>query len=283
MLPTYKNENGQVLLIVILIMVVALTVGLSLASRSIINVRNTNEEANSQKAFQAAEAGVEIALQKPIGNADFTIGQKTLDNNAIINQVTVHTLTGSSIILNNGNPVAQDAGIDLWLTNYPNYSGAPWTGKLYIYWGSKNGCSDAALEAIVISGSSATDPGATITRYGIDPCGTNSVDASQNRTGSNKLSPAQVGATILNTKFNFSTAISLTNGIIVRIIPLYANTPIAITGYTNAGPPDTQNFPSQGRIITATGTYATTVRQVSFFQGYPLLPSEFFYTVFQPR
>lgn len=274
-------QKGQVLLVVILVMVIALTVGLALVSRSIITLKNSNEEANSQKAFQAAEAGVEIGLQKARSDTDITIGQKTLDNTAVIKQVLIHTIAGSSMILNNGNPVTQDQGLDVWLTSYPNYSGTPWTGKLYIYWGAKSGCQDAAMEAIVISGASATDPSATINRYGIDPCGTNSIDASQNRSGSNKFAAAASGGQVDSQTFPFSTAITITNGLIMRLIPLYASTPIAIVGYTNADPPALQALPSQGRVITSTGSYGSTERQVSFFEGYPLLPSEFFYTIFQ--
>lgn len=276
------SQKGQVLLIIVLVMVIALTVGLSLASRSIINLKNTTQEADSQKAFQAAEAGVEIALQKTSG-PDVSIGKKTLDNNAVIEQVAIHPISGSSIILNNGNPLSQDEGLDLWLTNYPDYSGSPWTGQLYAYWGSKNGCQDAAIEAIVISGSSSTDPNATINRYVIDPCGTNSVDASQNRTGQNRFSPASGGGSVNGKAFNFSTNITVTNGILMRIIPLYSSTPVGVIGYRNGSPLTAQALPSQGRIITATGSYGSTQREVSFFQGYPLLPSEFFYSIFQSK
>ena len=278
-----QKQKGQVFLIVILVMVIALTVGLSLVSRSVITVKTTSEEADSQKAFNAAEAGVEIALQKSQSTTDVTIGQKTLANNAVIQQVLIHPITGSSIVLNDGNPVSQDQGIDIWLTTYPDYSGNPWTGKMYVYWGSKNGCNDAAIEAIIISGTSSTDKNAKIERYGIDPCGTNSVDPSKNRTGQNKFSPASGSGSVNGTRFNFSTSIPIINGLLVRVIPLYANTPLGIVGYDNSSPQALQNFPSQGRIITSTGVFGTTQRKVSFFQGYPLLPSEFFYSFFQSQ
>lgn len=273
------GQKGQVLLIVVLIMVIALTVGLSLVSRSVINLKNTNEEASSQKAFQAAEAGVEIGLQKARTAQDITIGQKTLTGGASIKQVTIHPFAGSSIILNNGNPIAQDEGVDVWLTNYPDYSGTPFRGTLSIYWGSKTGCLDAAMEAIIIQGTSATDPNATIDRYGFDPCGIDSIDKTQSRTSNNHLSPAYVGGVINNQQFNFSASVAINNGLTVRLIPLYANTPIAIVGYDQNNQPFA--LPPQGRLITSTGDFGTTERQVSFFQGFPLLPSEFYYSVFQ--
>ena len=278
------SQKGQVLLIVVLIMVIALTVGLSLASRSIINLRNTNAESDSQKAFQAAEAGIEIALQKPFGTTDQTIYSSSnthlMNNQSKITNLTIHYLGGSNLVLNNGNPVTQDQGLDVWLTNYPNYSGTPWTGKLNIYWGNKAGCLDAAMEVIVISGQTATDSGSTINRYGVDPCGSNSVDTSKNRNGQNYFTPAQAGGSVSGTSFNFSTAVNITNGIIVRLIPLYASTPIGIVGQdaTTSAP---LSFPVQGRMVTSLGEYGSTQRQVAFFQGYPLLPSEFFYSILQ--
>lgn len=276
-----SSQNGQVLLIIVLVMVVALTVGLALAARSVINLKNTNEEANSQKAFQAAEAGVEIALAKPLSNNDQTIGTKTLSNNAVIQSVTIHSLSGSSILLSNGDPLIQDEGLDVWLTNYPDYSGSTWTGKIYMYWGTTNACNDAAMEAIVISGTSPTDTNAKIYRYGIDGCGVTGIDTTKNRRGSNNFAAASAGGAVNGKTFTLSTAISVQNGILMRLIPLYASTPVAIVGYTNAATPTLQNFPAQGRLITSVGLFGTTQREVSFFQGYPLLPSEFYYTEFQ--
>jgi hypothetical protein len=47
-----SSEDGQALLIVVLVMVIALTVTLSLVSRSIVNLKTSVEQTNSQKAFE---------------------------------------------------------------------------------------------------------------------------------------------------------------------------------------------------------------------------------------
>ncbi len=52
------SESGQALLIVVLVMVVVLTMGLSVASRSITNLRIATEQDNSQASFSAVEAGI---------------------------------------------------------------------------------------------------------------------------------------------------------------------------------------------------------------------------------
>jgi len=72
------NQKGQALLIVVLVMVVALTVGLSIASKTIISLRTSTEEANSQKALAAAEAGIEQALKtNQIASGTFTDNQSS--------------------------------------------------------------------------------------------------------------------------------------------------------------------------------------------------------------
>ncbi len=63
--PYQKNQKGQALIIILLIMSVLLTVVLSVVSRSITEVGVTSYEENALRAFSAAEAGVERALLAP--------------------------------------------------------------------------------------------------------------------------------------------------------------------------------------------------------------------------
>jgi len=57
-----KLYRGQAVLIVLLIMVVALTVGISISTRSTKDIRQSTRTEESQRAFSAAEAGLEAAL-----------------------------------------------------------------------------------------------------------------------------------------------------------------------------------------------------------------------------
>src|SRR3982751_5271728 len=67
------NEKGQALLIVVLVMVVALTVTLSVVSRSIVNLKTSTQQTDSQKVLAAAEAGVEQSIQSkaPVSSLQF--------------------------------------------------------------------------------------------------------------------------------------------------------------------------------------------------------------------
>lgn len=58
----YSSQSGQVGIIVLLIMVVMLTIGLSVASRSTNELFLAQQQAESARVFNAAEAGIEQAL-----------------------------------------------------------------------------------------------------------------------------------------------------------------------------------------------------------------------------
>lgn len=58
------NRSGQVLVLVLLVVVVALSIGLSVASRNITNLKTATQSERSQRAFSAAEGGVEDILSR---------------------------------------------------------------------------------------------------------------------------------------------------------------------------------------------------------------------------
>lgn len=257
------HQRGQALLIVILIMVVSLTVGLSVASRSIINLRTTTEEENSQRAFSAAEAGIEKALATGAG----ITARQDLGNNAFIEEVDIGEVSGTEFVLNGGNNVEKDNGVDLGLSqDYPGYATSQNILNLSIYWGSQGDTcpNSAAIEFIVISGS-ANSPRST--RYTYDPC-----------SRGNNFSPAQTGpySDIPGKTFQYRAQVgTINNGLIARVVPLYANTPLGISSGTS--------LPLQGRVIQSTGESGGTQRKVTYFAGYPQLPVEFFqYILFSP-
>ncbi len=275
----FQKEAGQTLLIIVLVMVVALTVGLSVASRSIVNLRTSTEEDSSQRAFSAAEAGVERVLKT---NQQIP-AQSSIDlgNNSKISQVQVLPVSGNEFLVNGGNPVSKDDGADIWLATHNadaeqtiDYSTSLSPQFFTIYWGSSaNGCSEAAIEVIVISGTIASS--LTSKRYVYDPCGSR---VASNRFDNNVGSGKTIGGKI----FSYSTNITgphaipnISNGLLVRVIPLYANTSIGVSTY-NPGGNNPTSLPSQGKQIESTGVSGTTTRKITVFQGFPSLPAELF-------
>jgi hypothetical protein len=280
------NQSGQALLIVVLAMVVALTVGLSVVSRSIVNLKNSQQQANSQQALSAAEAGVQQAIGNGTGVAQ---GQFSASNF----YTSSATVSGEAeFLLDGNNKVSKDDAMYIWLTPYFSdptklfQDANRWTGNLKIYWGdSTTACNNAALEIVVISGSRATP---VVSRYAYDPCSgsAGNRNASNNFSAPNPANHPISGITLYNT-----ATIPVTNGFIARVIPLYSDAYIGVLG-TNT--PPSPVLPAQGSIITSTGTIVppgslplstsnSVVRKLNVFQGYPEVPAELFpFTLFWP-
>ena len=68
-----KSRSGQILILVLLIVVVTLAVGLSVASRNITNLKTSTQTEHSQRAFSAAEGGVEDILSRPLTPGNFPV------------------------------------------------------------------------------------------------------------------------------------------------------------------------------------------------------------------
>jgi hypothetical protein len=259
-------KRGQALLIVVLVIVVALTVGLSISLRTTTNLRIANESESSERAFTAAEAGIERAL----------VSNTSIPNTAFENdtsyQTDVTTLSGAAFNLNNGFIVRKDQSVDVWLSNYPDYS-SPWSGNLDVNWGragdtcspSESSNTQAALEVVVISGTLVNPLSSS---YLLDPCSPRS-----SNNNFNFISTA--GDTFGGRTYAQKYTIPVNSGLVMRIIPLYAETFIGV----QKGAPD-PNLPGQGTLITSTGTAENTTRKIVSFRGHPTLPTELFPFVF---
>ncbi len=250
-------ENGQILLLVVLAMVVSLTIGLSVATTSLTNLHTSTEEVNSERALSAAEAGAEQVIKSNTSTAG------TFANNSSY-ATSVNPVAGAELLLNNGTIVNKDEGFDIWLSTYPTYLN-PWSGNLTIYWGSSSDvCSldpatntETAIEVVLLSGDKASP---TVSHFAVDPCGA--------RRAANNFSSVSGGNTIGGIAFENSTTIPVNSGLLARVIPLYSGTVMAVKGDSF--------LPSQGQVISSTGTSGDTVRQLKVYKGYPQLPTEFF-------
>lgn len=263
---TRTNEKGQVLLVVVLVMIVSLTIGLSVVSRSVVNLRTSTEEVNSLNALSAAESGIEKAVQLNSNTSGTFAGGATFTS-------TVLEIRGSSLLVAGGNLILPGDGVDVWLVPHntdgtPNYS-TPWpTGNLDIHWGiSSTACDNAAIEVALITGSRAAPQ---LARYAFDACAARrtSNNFSQNVTAGN--------FDIAGKRFFYKVVInSISNGLLARVVPIYRSTPIGIVG--------SQDLPSQGFVVESTGKSLTTQRNIVFFKAYEqIAPQYFLYGLFSP-
>jgi len=91
----HKNQSGQIAIVILLIMVVLLTIGLSLASRTTQEVFLSQQEAESTRVFNAAESGIEDALSQ-----DFSAisAETTLADVGIPNVTTTTKITPQGVL-----------------------------------------------------------------------------------------------------------------------------------------------------------------------------------------
>lgn len=264
------KSQGQVLLIVVITMIVALTAGLSIASRTITNLKLSKQNQESQRAFQAAQSGIEKFLASGTG------GNSAFNNASFDTSVT--SIDQSERVLNNGISIDQDRGADVWLSQYPDYS-SKYSGGLTIYWGGKgqtacvSGQGDKsipALEIVILSGVVGLP---TFTRYSYDPCNASATRGNGFATPGGGTYTTSAASNIPGTVFLYSTTLpAVSNGLIMKVIPIYNSTIIGVKFTPSGG----STVPSEGRVITSTGTSGDTKRKVLYYESYPQLPNEIF-------
>lgn len=278
-----RNQAGQALLIIVLIMVVGLTVTLAVVSRSIVNLKTSVEQTDSQKALAAAEAGVEQTIKN---NADIgsDVNFVNIGNGASYKTNIAQVVGNASFLINGGNIVSKNEGGYVWLSDYNNTgSWTPgWTGDLIIYFGdpAKTDANNPAIEIVLISGASVAT--AQTKRFTFDP------DSSRASSNNFTIYPSNTSESIFEKttssvqgkQFAYKVTLNnLTNGLVIRANPIYQSS------YMAAGRPDTDpSLPAQGQIITSEAKSGSVRRKVTVFQGYPELPAELFpYSILVPK
>lgn len=274
-----RKEKGQILLIVVLVIIVASTIGLSIASRAITSLRTSTEEAESQKALAAAEAGIERAIQSNVIATGLNILNDNLSNKSDY-KVNVVQVDSSTFLINGGTVIPKDEGADVWVVshdsnNNPIYSEARSLPDLNLYWGSSSeacgtSTAPAAIQAIAISRDKTTGE-ISSHRYAYDSC--------SDRRAGNNFTQAESGISYIidDVTFNNKTPLgSLVNNVndvvFIRVIPIYKDTTIGLSACDGAG--NCTSLPSQGYVISSTGTSPANspnaaVRTITVFKGYP--------------
>ncbi|OGH11240.1 MAG: hypothetical protein A2857_06455 [Candidatus Levybacteria bacterium RIFCSPHIGHO2_01_FULL_36_15] len=282
-----NTQSGQMLLVVVLVMVVALTVGLSVASRTITSLKISKQNEDSQRAFQAAETGIQEALQQLSGN--HTVAG-ILDNQASFNAV-INQTSGNQLLLNGGDDVTQDKGMDVWLSGYspvmyanPIFSAT--TGTITFYWGTagQSSCTQGgsasaprgntvrpALEILLLY---QTPSNPQLRKYLFDACNPvrfpGAQPASSTSTTITDANNPSVSVTFIYSA-NISINAALNTAFIAKVIPLYNSTKIGVASSIS--------LPGQGSFITSTGLFGDSSRKIQYFKPYPQLPAELFYAI----
>lgn len=271
------GQNGQILLVVVLTMIVALTVGLSIAARIVTELKLSKQNEESQRAFQAAESGIQQTLVRQSSiNIPINLG-----NNASFS-TTYAADNGKAIVMNNGQAVDQATGADVWLSDYSsdpalifkNPMGGGNPVVITMYWGSpaQTSCASSsgdtaapAIEIVLLQGPSGS-PTVQKTVYESNGCSRiNNAVAGTTSGGPFNLK----NVNFLNSASLTFNGSALSNGLVMKVIPIFNS---SIVGFQSAS----VDFPPQGSVVTSTGTSGDTVRKVAYYQSYPQLPLEVF-------
>lgn len=273
---------GQVVLILVLLTVVGLTVGLSLISRTVTDIRISSQIEQSGRAFSAAEAGVETALKSavidgPTGSINFS-GTQTNANYQV-------TKLGGTTSVYFFETTKIGAIQTLWLIGHNengtlNESSDTYSlnKELDICWGSEADNNAAIILTLLYK------EGADykIAKVAYDPVPTASghndnhfISANIDILGGYCDGNFRFKKTI-NGAAEFWDGFTPNPGILLmalRFQPVYQDTKIAVK--------PTANLPSQGKQIISVGQTETgIVRKIRVNQSYQTLPEIFNFTLF---
>ncbi len=274
-----KKNTGQIVLILVLVTVVGLTVGLSLVSRTVTDIRISSQIEQSNRAFTAAEAGVESALKGaviggPTGIVSLADYNVTANYNVSAIGGTNATYSFPITETNNSQTVwLTDHNADGSLDESTTYSP---DSELDICWGSGD-----TNPAVIFTLFYKEGTEYKITKGAYDP-------ATVSRGVSNYFLTANSVGSYCDGSFKFKKTIKFSSAspdgfgissssklLALRIRPLYENTILAVK------PPVGTNLPVQGKIITSVGKTDTgVVRKMQVIQSYPILPAQLDYTLF---
>src|SRR5260221_7314981 len=127
--PTSRISNsGQIAVVLLLFVLVALTIGLTVTQRSLTNISTSSQTEQVSRAFSAAEAGLERSLnQTPVigpspapGSQDLPLsGAGSLNNQSSTQVKVVTSLPNSNQQALEYPPVGKDTFAQFWIAN-PN-------------------------------------------------------------------------------------------------------------------------------------------------------------------
>ena len=262
------GTSGQALIILLLVMVVALTIGLSVASRTLTDVRISTQSELSQKAFSAAEAGIEEALRQDLksfaGAANISISPDATYTVEVTSQGA-----GTSFVPDR--PVEQEDVAQICINvaaSCPNPNQPNLPTRLNIYWIDQQDTSQTANPASIEISEVYLEGSYKIFKQAFNSdCGR-----------SNGFSCSLPGSYPLadKTYTNKLTFDLHANSQILRIKPLYNRASVAVEVAAPAG----ASLPTQSYSITSTGAAGGVVRKVQVSRSIEALSPIFDYVLY---
>ncbi|MBX4205776.1 hypothetical protein KW795_01120 [Candidatus Microgenomates bacterium] len=286
-----RLQSGQALLIVLLSMAVILTIVLSVLSSTTSDVSVTSKEEEAQRAFSAAEAGIEQALlsgtatgSTQLGQSNFALSVSTVSENSKIFEYPQAILSGDVATTwfvahdDNGNLVCSESK--------PCFKG----DRVKVCWGKVgSSASDAQAPAIEATILYLSTPGnlstAKIAREAIDPY--------SSRISTNKFSQAvNSNCTIGSTTYAFqktlifsdlgipSSSYNEENGLQYMGLKFLYNSVTAHSIGVDVNFSGSTALPSQGSKIDSVGKAGESTRKIEVYNLYRSMPPVFNNSIF---
>jgi len=255
----HKNQNGQTLIIVFMMMVIALTIGISISSKYIKSLSILSKSDNSARALAVAEAAIEHVLLLPIATLEDYAQNGTCGANCYLEitsgegQVITATVELSKLG-NTTDPFLVD--LEQTGSSQVNLAGYPDNTNLNVCW---NGV-DMSVQSIFIHGTQGS--------YSADSMAYNPTSTTH---GDNNFDMA---APLLGYSHCF-TFNSQTDPAMLRLKAVYEDGSIVVI------PSGGASLPTQGILMESTGTAGSSQKKVSVIITDPILPALFDYTVYQ--
>lgn len=243
--PT-KNQSGQVAIVILLIMVVLLTIGLSLASRTTQELFLSQQESESARVFNAAEVGVEDALSQDF---DAISGTVQLNPSTVSNVTTSTTINPNDVL---ETQLVEGAAVHVDLGGYLDT-------EMEIDWARETDCDDIAslLVSIYYEDGAVTE----VVHEAIGP--------ERSVAGCTDLNDDFAVITGDDAPYSLSTSVTIpSNPLFARVRAVYNDTSIRVTG-TPASDFPTQFYVIRSAANTDVGEESRTVEVGRTLSGAP--------------
>lgn len=281
------SNKGQILLILLLVMAVGLGVGISIIQRSVSDVSTASKTEQSTRAFSAAEAGIEKALQ---GTCTTDPCVNFPDNNA-----TASIIGGGLLPAQPGQAleypeisrekIAQfylaDPGNPGTTTPSPAGNNFYTQSSLDVYWGNSS-TDRSAIELTFIYFNGTTFVNNKIFYDQITRSPTNgfivvTANATDNCNGNNTT--GLTGGATFQCKKRVTGLPANLKILRARLLYNESDQPIAIKPTDTSGCSGC-SIPSQAKVITSTGSSGAAKRTVQLFSEDQVVPFFFDYAIF---
>ena len=295
------TQKGQVFIIIILLFMVISIIVLAVSSRSITDIKISQTSEESARAFSAAEAGIEEAVEKIRANpadpgSGRTITSDELPSNAEATYTIAVQAGSTKAFLSPTQLISDVQTFQAYLADYladPNLLTGNYSGQhICILWGDLGG-DVAAIEATVIYKDTSVPPKIVSKRFAFDPSTRAGMPAPQASNCATNVAAADNNLGVDRT-FAFAHKLSLVPPEIpgaafcapgVKCLQLFRIRLLfnpSAPQYVGVLPQGSETLPPQGYKIESTGSVPEggTKRKVQVFQSFPSLPTIFDFAIF---